>query len=352
MEWSNAYDCIQLLIDCAKSQMDNTNLFIITSIKGNQNNSSDYLLHSISTSYLSRQELDELLHSFRRFCHYVQIYTDIELFLKDYYACRFQIAPTMIFETSPKGIGRGKEALIPALCDIWHLRHLGPSATSNIICSSKCQWTSILRNNKIQVPDSYFFNYKHWVMSPPNGMKVILKLNYECASIGLSSDSVLVNDGTNTTNQALKLSQDYIQPVIAQEFIEGYEVEVPILVNHAFCIVLPPIGLSMGTKRYYKDDFFDYDTIYSDDYSFYDFREVSPSLAQELVACAYKIIDCLDLNGYMRIDFRVKSSGEFFVFDINNDPCISNCSSYLQSLKLLGFAPEDIAGVLIGNAIY
>ena len=71
--------------------------------------------------------------------------------------------------------------------------------------------------------------------------------------------------------------------------------------------------------------------------------------AANLQDTAYRIMDLLDLSGYMRIDFRVREDGEYFVIDINNDPCINSCGSFLKSLELLEIDPKDIAGVLIGN---
>lgn len=342
---------VQKLIDCANSKKSSLNIIMIATSKDIPSNSGDYKFHSVTTSYLSRQELEELISSFRNYCTYLKVYTDIEEFLSDYYKKELPVQPSVIFETSAKGIGRGKDALIPTLCDVINLPHLGSEATSNIVCSSKYQWTSVLRDNAISVPDSYLYNRGKWISSVPLDEKYILKLNYECASIGLSSDSLMINDGKNLTLKASQLQRCYSQPIIAQKFIEGYEVEVPILVNNLFSIALPPVGLAKGEQLYYTHEFFDYDSIYFDDYILYDFSEIMPSVAGNLQNCAQKIIDILDLSGYMRIDFRVGADGNFYVFDINNDPSINSCGSFQKSLEILGFDPSIIAGVLIGNRL-
>ena len=74
-----------------------------------------------------------------------------------------------------------------------------------------------------------------------------------------------------------------------------------------------------------------------------------PAVATRLQDIAYKIIDLLDLSGYMRIDFRIRADGTYYTIDINNDPCINSCGSFLKSLELLDIDPQDIAGILIGN---
>lgn len=339
------------LINYAHMKRQDTKIIIIASLKDESAEWTDYKIHSVSTSYLSRQELEELVDSFRKYSDYLEIYTDIEVFLHDYYTKTLRVQPTLIFETSSKGIGHGRDALIPTLCDVIHYPHIGAEATSNVICSSKYQWSSILRQHGIPTPNSYLYINRHWVSSPDIGKKYILKLNYECASIGLSSDSVMINNGENLTQKADQLQIDYKQPVMAQEFIEGYEVEVPILVNQSFQIALPPVGLATNNNKYYKNEFFDYESIYFDDYSLYNFEEVMPVISEELRQCASRIIDILDLSGYMRVDFRVGSDGKFYVIDINNDPCINSCGSFYKSLEILGIDPHEIAGVIIGNRL-
>lgn len=351
MDYSNLKEQICSLINFAQTRKSEIKLAIIATTKDGPSKKIDYKLHSVSTSYLSRQELEELVASFRNYCDYLEVYTDIEDFLRDYYTKTQRVRPTIIFETSAKGIGRGRDALIPALCDVLGYPHVGAEATSSVLCSSKYQWTSILRQNGIQVPDSYLYIHGRWISPPPVGIKYILKLNYECASIGLSSDSVMINDGTNLQKKAAELQKNYGQPVIAQAFIEGYEVEVPVLINRIFRTALPPVGLATTESKYYKEQFFDYDSIYFDDYSLYDFSEVMPTAVEHLRQCAHKVIDILDLTGYMRVDFRINADGKFFVFDINNDPCINSCGSFYKSLELLDIDPQGIAGVILGNKL-
>ncbi len=137
-------DELNSTIEIASQNKSQINLCMIASAKDKTTNCADYSEHSVTTSYLSLVELDELLGYFQEFGIYTTVFFDIEDFIKQYYENKLILKPNIIFETSPKGIGRGKDALIPCLCDIWGIKHLGPMANVNCLCSSKYQWGSIL----------------------------------------------------------------------------------------------------------------------------------------------------------------------------------------------------------------
>ena len=151
-KYINIMDELNKTIEIAKQQKTQIKLCIIASVKDKTTNYADYSEHSVSTSYLSLAELDELVGYFQEFGIYTTVFFDIEDFIQHYYSDNFIMKPSIIFETSPKGIGRGKDALIPCLCDIWGINHLGPTATVNCLCSSKYQWGSILTSHNIPTP--------------------------------------------------------------------------------------------------------------------------------------------------------------------------------------------------------
>ncbi len=339
---------INLLIGITKERCNDLNMGLVASVKEETLISSDYKIHSVTTSYLSFSELQEILEFIREFNIYTKVFYNTEDILKEILDSDNKI--NIIFETSSKGNGKGRDALMPAISDLLGIKHVGPNPTVNAICSSKFHWTSILSKNGIKTPKSYFYN-NGWITIPEYEKKYILKLNYECASIGLFSDSVMINDGNNIDEKAKFLYENFNQAIICQEFIDGYEVEVPIVKNKNFEIVFPPIGLKINDSCKLKNKILDYDDIYSDEYSTFDFMEHKPKIAKKIMEICHKIIETLDLNGYMRIDFRIKENGDCYVIDINNDPCINSCGSFLASLNILEYEKKYIIPIIIGNAL-
>lgn len=300
--------------------------------------------NSIITSYMSRKDIDELIRLFRENGIYVELFSDIERFFKQLYSENWEC--NSVFETSPQGIAKGKDAILPAFCDTIGLLHFGSDAASNLRVVNKYNWFCVLMQNNIPVPKTFFYNHG-WNITPDT-FPLLLKLNEECASIGLSRDSLIKSDPESLNAQAQKLQTAYNEPVIGQQFIRGYEAEVPIISNRTKAIILPAVGLSRNGRRLLDDYFFDYDTIYDDGYGVYSLDD-NTELTAKLYSICDKVIKILDLKGHFRIDFRISSNGDPYVTDINNDPTIGWESSFLYSVKSLGYNEKDLLAIILGS---
>ena len=333
-------------IDLANSKAPQLKVAFITSIQNETPTINDFSMQSVCTSYLSREDCNELLSAFRENKIYTELYIDCEEFFKAFYSEKFNC--NIVFETSPQGIAKGKDALIPSFCDSVGFPHIGPDAASALRCGNKYQWYCTLKNNSIPVPNTYLFT-NHWINTPPEVGTFILKLNEECASIGLTQNSVFANNLKHMTTKAEDLSKVFNEPLIAQQFISGYEVEVPVLSNKNTTIILPPIGLKYGNKRLLNDMYFNYDLIYDNGYGVYIFEEENVTLSEQLCEITEKVVDILNLNGFFRIDYRVTADGKPYVIDINNDPTLNIEGAFQRSVNYLGFKKKELISIILGN---
>ena len=319
---------------------------IVVSILNETKNFTDFAENSVTTSYLTREEVDRLIGLFRENNIYVELFNDVESFFKNYYSSNWKC--NAIFESSPKGIAKGKDALLPSFCDTVGLLHFGPNAAANLRTCNKYFWYCTLAKNNIPVPNTFLYN-NGWV-NYPTCENLLLKLNEECASIGLSPKSLMKNcDIPLLTQHAQKLQLTYNEPVIAQQFINGYEVEVPILSNIRAVNVLPAVGLSLAEKQKLDDFFFNYESIFNNEYGVYLYENVNEQIANQLYEICEKVIKILDLQGHFRIDFRISPDGKPFITDINIDPTMGLESSFLYSVKSLGYSDKDLIAIVLGN---
>uniref|UniRef100_UPI00073F3747 ATP-grasp domain-containing protein n=1 Tax=Paenibacillus senegalimassiliensis TaxID=1737426 RepID=UPI00073F3747 len=329
-------------------------VMMVCNVKGVTINNSDYKETSIETEFLSQLEYDELINSSQEFGLYTSTYFDVNEFLEKMLKnSNNKKKISVVFETTQKSITRGKDSLISAFCDINNIIYTGPNAYVNSLCSHKYHWSIILKSHGIPTPNSWeYTTNNNWLLGiqPNMDCKLIAKPIYECASIGITENSIgTFND--EFQKMIKNKVKSYNQPFIVQEFIAGYEIEVPVIINNSNPIILPPVGISYNGKKKLGNTFLLYETINHDNYNFYDISQFNKDWIEKIKNCVLKIVHILELNGYVRIDFRIKDDGSLFVFDVNVYPHITRHSSFSKSFELLGFEHKKLLPTLISNAI-
>lgn len=345
-------EIINLLIQKAQAALNDITIIFLANVKNVTSNQYDYSDCSILTEFLSMEECNELLASLQNFGFFTLVYYNTEEFIRDYYNKKFSTSKIILFEGTQKGIGKAKDSYIPAFCDLEGLLHTGPNAYVNGICTNKYHWTKLLESHDISVPNSWQYNMGEWL----NGQKPILnktliaKPCYECASIGIHKQSIN-KYSYKYKNYLNKLSVIYNQPLIVQEFISGYEVEVPVIIHQKIPYILPPVVICKNNNSLMGNEILDFDDIYDDAYQFCLLSTISSSMDLQIKSEVLKIIKIIDLECYTRIDFRVDSFGKCYVTDINSYPHIVHHSSFSYAFGQLNINAEYLLPCLIGNIL-
>lgn len=339
------------LLDFAKKAVNEVIIIFLASVQDITPNKNDYEDTSILTEFLSLDEYNELLSSLQNFGFYVLTYFDTNKFLVDYLNGLFTSSKLIIVEGSQKGVGRARDAFLPSFCDLENIIHTGPNAYTNSICTNKYHWTKLLENHNISVPDSWRFDNGIWLNNskPLRNKRLIAKPCYECASIGIHKQSV--SEYSIVYEAYLKqMSQKYNQPLIVQEFISGYEVEIPIIIQGRVPYTLPPVVLCKSDTPLMGDSFLDFDDIYEDSYKFCLLKSVNNAWNSTIQEEICRIVDLLELEHYARIDFRISIDGKSYVTDVNSYPHIVQHSSFAYAFERINIPSQNILPCLIGNA--
>lgn len=342
---------IKKLLLKATQALDNYTIIFLANVQDKTLNINDYEDASVLTEFLSIEEYEELLISLQNFGFYVITYFNTDDFMIDYFNKKYDEENIIIFEGTQRGIGHARDAYLPAFCDLQNILHTGPNAYVNSICTNKYHWSKLLESHGIRVPNSWRFDSTGWLDHiPDNNTLLIAKPNYECASIGIHQESVSYLT-PKYIDFLYRTTDAYRQSLIVQEFIPGYEVEVPIIISNKKIIILPSVVLSKCDHLCMNYDFLDFDNIYDDAYSFSLLKTLNSSWEQSIQECVMKICHILELEQYARIDFRITSEGNFYVTDINSYPHIVRHSSFGYVFEQLGIGCENILPCLIGNTI-
>lgn len=328
---------------------------LVTNVKGLTDEFNDFDKHSVSTEFLSENELEEINGSLKSFGFYTEIFFDETKFMsavlnKEYNLIKKKYC--IIYNTSQKGTGPGRKSLIPAFCNLHNLLTTSSNAYVVSLCRHKFHYNSILKKLGLPVAESWFYDsHFGWLLNqkPSEGKLILAKPTFESASIGLDNNSIMPVD--KYLDESLKkISQEYRQPITVQEFIEGFEIEIPVInINPIYSFF--PIGISLNNEKNLGKNILTYNTVYNDDYAFYEFDNFSKKEEQNILRCAENVIMSLGISGFGRVDFRVTNKNKFYITDIATNPHITKHSSFAFLFNKLKFSYKELPAFLIATAL-
>ena len=337
--WQNAAETLKqkrLLIVC-NTKMTSNNI-----IQG---------AFSLDSEYFSDDEFEQITAMFSS----IGIPIDFFTYEDDFFRYILNLkesekAKMIIYNAAQSGFGAGRKSLVPAFCNLHNLNCTGSNAYVASLCRHKFHVNKLLTQVGIRSPQTWLYS-NGWLFnkSPSPGTKIILKPIYESASIGIDTASIQKYK-PETDKHIQNLVKNQNQPIIAQEFISGYEVEVPqIRVGDLVC-VLSPVGISVDGIRKLENDILDYKRIYFDQYEFYDFeKEFNCGVA--LSNCAADVASVLGMEGLCRVDFRIQSDGTFYVTDVSTNPHFVLHSSVDFAFSLIGLTSDCIVKTILSAAV-
>jgi D-alanine-D-alanine ligase len=299
--------------------------------------------------------MDEIISAFRGFGFYVEAFFDEIDFIKTVVERGLETIPRkrkLVYNTSQKGTGAARHSLIPAFCKLYNVEYIGANGYVSSLCRHKYHFNTLLNKHHTNLPDAWLYepNTK-WLLSkrPPEGLKVIFKPIYEAASVGVSNSSIFVYS-ENKDSLLEAHSKTFMQPIVVEEFIEGYEVEVPLMISNGNFYGLGPIGISLKGNKYLGNEILGYETVYDDKFSFYSFNELGEQTKQEILICACESARILEIEDFGRIDFRVTRNGKYYLTDITTNPHIIKHSSCYFAFNEMGFSHSELLASLAGLA--
>lgn len=304
---------------------------------------------SIETEFYSPDESAQIMKGIQAAGISMTPYHDEKEFLKKW--IDKENKETLVFNLARNGVGLTKKSLVPIYCDSLGIKYTGSNAYVTALGRNKFHYTLLLDDLEIRVPKSRIL-FKSENFETQNRLwsndLLIIKPAYEAASRGITKRSIIENNNEKIDELVQKINCEFPNdPVIIQQFIEGYEVEVPLLVKDGHANALMAVGLSINDKLDLGTNFLDYERSANYDYSFYNYAEEDEFAAKQIMEIAEKTATILGINGYGRVDFRINAKGEAFVIDISTHPFIMEHSSFAFAMSKLGYNYSDIFKCII-----
>jgi D-alanine-D-alanine ligase len=184
---------------------------------------------------------------------------------------------------------------------------------------------------------------------------LIVKPSREDASIGIETKSVV------TTLPELKkrvrhVIEQFDQPALVEEFIDGRELNVAIVGNRRPTVFpISEIDMSTLPKQYHR--IITYNAKWMKGTEEYEHTKgvcpaVLPAQIEAIVKAmalqAYQIIGCRD---YARIDFRLSRDNRPYILEVNPNPDISDEAGFSRSARTYGYKFEELIGKIVDCAV-
>ena len=338
-------------LNLAEALAEQVGVLLVVNVQGRTSALDDYEGDSIITEFLKSAELDDLVQGFEDAGIYCETVDDENGFLQWLETRRpsFPRTHPLVYNLAQNGTGPARLSLVPGLCRLNNIALIDSDAHAVSIARHKFHLAAILRQCGLPAARSWWLTQHGWLpQAPPNGLRVIAKPTYESASIGIHEDSVfeMCPDAVERIRPRLAV---YRQPLTVQEFIKGFEVEVPIFEADDPHTTIA-VGIEVDGKRDLDDRFLKYDEVACDEYGFYDFADQDPSIASETMRIARDAFRVLGLAGVGRVDFRVNHDGAPIIIEMACKPHMTTHSSFSFAAQHIGASYPDILKFLVGSA--
>ena len=238
--------------------------------------------------------------------------------------------PGMVFNVSYGLQGQARYTHVPSILEMVGIPYVASGPLGHSLALDKVVTKMILRQNDIPTPEFAVLETPDVPVPSDLPYPMVVKPKNEAVSFGLA----VVHDEDELRASAKVIFDRFSQPVLAEQYIEGREINVGLLGN-APPEAFPPVMLSFG----------DGPQIYTyEDKTGRSGRQIQPvcpaPISDELTAEAKQIairtFSALGLYDCARVDMRMDADNNLYVLEANSLPSLGEHGSYLVGAAHVG----------------
>ncbi|RJG03696.1 D-alanine--D-alanine ligase [Noviherbaspirillum sedimenti] len=173
------------------------------------------------------------------------------------------------------------------------------------------------------------------------GLPLMLKAPHEGSTIGISK----VNSAADL-EAGFALCAKYDEVVLAEEFISGRELTVPVLGKGRTARALPIVEIRAPQGNYdYQNKYF------SDDTQYLCPAPLDVELTQTIQALAVRAFNAVGCSGWARVDFMLRATDNApYLLELNSSPGMTGHSLVPMSAKASGVSYEELCVEILRSA--
>ena len=245
--------------------------------------------------------------------------------------------PNLVFNICEGFHGPARESVYAAILEQLGLNYSGPDSTNMLVCHNKFLAKKLLKDD-VLVPFGYVIKNKDEIKFLSNiKFPVIVKLNSEGSSMGMTKDSVVYNfDSLN--KEVTRFIDTYNRGVLVEQYIKGQDISMIYVEGLGAlgpCIVNCDSEFYDYEMKSDKDDTVDISTL---DGNFDELKMIVENIARKL-----------DIKGYAKLDFRI-SDGKFYLIEVNAQVSFHPEGEFITCAKKDNYSFEQIINFIVKNA--
>lgn len=245
--------------------------------------------------------------------------------------------PGMVFNVSYGIQGQARYTHVPSILEMIGIPYVASGPLAHSLALDKVVTKMILRQQGLPTPDFAVLN------SPDAAVEalsypLIVKPKNEAVSFGLK----IVHNEREMREAVKVIFEEYRQPVLVEQYIEGREINVGLLGNNP-PEALPPVELSFGAEGPAIYTYEDKTGKSGRTISHICPAAVSPALlerAKTLARDAFTSLGCYDCA---RVDMRLDKNDHLYILEVNSLPSLGEHGSYCVGADHVGL---DFAGLV------
>jgi D-alanine-D-alanine ligase len=256
-----------------------------------------------------------------------------------------------VFNIAEGVVGRNREAVVPALCELLGIPYTGSDSATLAIALDKALTKKVLRQHNVLTPEFQVMQTGKERLAQALRFPLIVKPNQEGTSKGISGSSV-VDDETALRAAVREILERYRQPALIEEYIPGREFTVGLLGDRR-PRVLPPMEILFKDAANPRPV---YDYLIKQDWQKYvEYAcpaRLSPQEARAIERAARETFLALDCRDVARVDLRMNPQGAVYVLEVNPLPGLTpDYSDLVLIAKAAGLDYRTLIGEILAGGL-
>ena len=245
--------------------------------------------------------------------------------------------PDLVFNICEGFHGPARESVYAAILEQLGLNYSGPDSTNMLVCHNKFLAKKLLKDD-VLVPFGYVIKNKDEIKILSNiKFPVIVKLNSEGSSMGMTKDSIVYNSDS-LNKEVTRFIDTYNRGVLVEQYIKGQDISM---------IYVEGLGALGPCIVNCDSEFYDYE-MKSDKDDTVDISTLDGNF-DELKMIVENIAKKLDIKGYAKLDFRI-SDGKFYLIEVNAQVSFHPEGEFITCAKKDNYSLEQIINFIVKNA--